>query len=165
MTVSINEQTLIFFSCVLAGILIGFIFDIFRIIRTAYKLNKIYTTISDACFWIIALFIVFMTIYITGDGQIRWFVFLGCAIGFLLYLFSISPLIVKTVVKIIRAINAFLWKCLRVIFYPFRKIFKLFAKKSGKLKKFVKSAQRKSGEKYKKTLAKLRKIGIILKKV
>ncbi|MCI9627047.1 MAG: spore cortex biosynthesis protein YabQ [Clostridia bacterium] len=165
MTVSINEQTLIFFSCVLDGILIGFIFDVFRILRTAYKLNKIFTTISDVCFWAIALFIVFMTIYITGDGQIRWFVFLGCAIGFLLYLFSISPLIVKTVVKIIRAVNTFLWKCLRILFRPFYKIFKFFAKKSGKLKKFVKSAQRKSGEKYKKTLAKLRRIGIILKKV
>lgn len=165
MTVSINEQTVIFLSCILSGSLIGFVFDVFRIIRTAYKLNKVFTTVSDLCFWTVAFFIVFTTIYITGDGQIRWFVFLGCIIGFLLYLFTISPLIIKSVVKIIRVINSFLWGCLCFILKPFIKIFRFFVKKTGIIKKFVKSAQRKSGEKCKKTLEKLRKIGIIIRKV
>ncbi len=165
MTVSINEQTIIFLSCVLAGSLIGFVFDIFRIIRTAYKLNKVFTTISDFCFWLVALFIVFTTIYVTGDGQIRWFVFFGCGIGFLLYLVSISPLIIKSMIKVIRAMNFFLWNSMRFILKPFIKIFRFFVKKTGFVRKFVKSAQRKSGEKCKKTLEKLRKIGIIVRKV
>lgn len=165
MPVSINEQTLIFVSCIAAGILIGFVFDIFRIFRTVRRCGTIGTACGDIVFWIVALCILFATIYITGDGQMRWFVFLGAGGGFLLYLCAVSPTAAKWLLKIVRTTDGILRRCLRIVFVPFFKIFAVFADKCGKMKKIVKNAQRKSSENHKKRLAKLRRIGIILKKV
>lgn len=154
-----------FVSCIAAGIVIGIVFDMFRVFRTVRRCGKVRTGCIDIVFWLAALCILFAAIYITGDGQIRWFVFMGAGGGFLLYLCTVSPTAVKLLLKIMRTADGILKRCLRIICAPFFKIFAVFAHKCGKMKKIVKNAQRKSSENHKKRLAKLRRIGIILKKV
>lgn len=49
-----NNQAYTFIIFVINGIIIGFLFDCFRIIRKSFKTSDIITYIEDILFWIIA---------------------------------------------------------------------------------------------------------------
>jgi spore cortex biosynthesis protein YabQ len=49
-----NNQAYTFIIFIINGIIIGFLFDCFRIIRKSFKTSDIITYIEDILFWIIA---------------------------------------------------------------------------------------------------------------
>ena len=58
----INQASL-FLIFVINGIIIGLVFDIFRILRKSFKTSDIITTIEDILFWIITGIIILYSIY------------------------------------------------------------------------------------------------------
>lgn len=95
------NQAYIFLIFAIDGIIIGLLFDFFRILRKSFKTSNIMTYIEDIIFWILTGIIVMYSIYVFCDGEIRWFMFVGIAIGLGLYILTFSKYIIKISVKII----------------------------------------------------------------
>ena len=105
----------------LTGMAIGILFDIFRILRRSFKTADIITYLQDVLFWILAGLIVLFAIFRFNNGEIRSYLFIGIAIGILLYMLTMSKFIVKYCVKLIQGLT-------KIISYPFHIIGKFFQK-------------------------------------
>ncbi len=105
----------------ITGIVIGILFDIFRIFRKSFKTSDIITYLQDILFWILTGFIVLFAIFKFNDGEIRSYIFIGIALGILIYMLTISRFTIKYCVAIVQWIK-------KIISYPISIIIK-FSKK------------------------------------
>lgn len=125
MTVNLSQGYL-FLIFILIGIIIGILFDIFRILRKAFKTSDFMTYIQDILFWIISGIILIYSIFVFNNGELRAYIFLSLFIGIITYMLTISRYFIKLNVVILNAIkNIFIW-ILKIVTYPFKIIFKLF---------------------------------------
>ena len=69
----ITNQAYLFLIFVINGLLIGLLFDFFRILRLSFKTRDFVTYIEDIIFWIITGIIVLYSIFIFNNGEIRFF--------------------------------------------------------------------------------------------
>ena len=105
------NQLYIFLCFFLTGIVIGILFDIFRILRRSFKTWDIVTYIQDFIFWILTGAILLYSIFTFNNGELRAFVFIGILLGITLYILLISKYFIKIAVKIILIIK-------KILFYP-----------------------------------------------
>ena len=84
------NQAYIFLIFVINGLLIGILFDIFRILRKSFKTSDFITYIQDILFWTLTGFLIIFSIYKFNSGEIRIFVFAGLLLGIIFYLLTIS---------------------------------------------------------------------------
>lgn len=122
------NQTLLFLIFTINGVLIGIIFDIFRISRKTIKTSDFVTYIEDFLFWIITSIILLYSIFTYNNGELRFFMFLAVILGFSLYLFTISSYLIKINVKIINLVKKVFLKIFEIIYNPFMKVFKILKK-------------------------------------
>lgn len=125
MPVSVSTQALIFIQSVAGGIIIAFIYDLFRIKRKAVRSRTISIYIEDFLFWILVALVMFGVVYRSNDGEVRGYIFLGTFIGLVLYMLLLSRVVMKVSLKIIEiAVKVFkiLW---RVVSYPFRILYRI----------------------------------------
>lgn len=133
-----NNQAYTIIAFFISGLIIGIIFDIFRITRKTFKLPNIITYIEDALFWILTGAIILFTIYVFTDGQIRLYMILMLIIGAFIYFMFASKYFIKINTKVldfIKLIIRFIAKPFIKIGVILRKIFKklnFFSKNSGK---------------------------------
>ena len=110
------------------GILIGLLFDFFRILRRAFKTGDILTYIEDFLFWILTGISILYTVFVFNNGEIRLFLFIGVGIGIITYMIFFSSYVIKFNVAIIN----FLKKIFKVIFsffsIPLKFIYKIIKK-------------------------------------
>lgn len=118
------NQAYLFLIFTVNGILIGFLFDIFRIIRKSFKTTDLMTYIEDIMFWILTGIIILFSICKFCDGELRGFTIIGIAIGIIIYMLIISTYIIKVSLFIINILKTVLSKIIGVIIYPFKIIFK-----------------------------------------
>lgn len=71
------NQAYLFLIFILNGILIGLVFDVFRILRKSFNTPNFVTYLEDVFFWIIAAFIVLYSLFIFNNGQFRAYIFIG----------------------------------------------------------------------------------------
>ena len=90
MQVSTLNQAYLFIIFCATGILIGLIFDIFRIIRKLFKTPDFLTYIEDICFWIISGLILIYSIFIFNNGEIRLYMFIAISLGIITYILTFS---------------------------------------------------------------------------
>lgn len=124
----VTNQAYLFLIFVLNGLLIGFLFDIFRILRISFKTKDFVTYIEDILFWIITGAIVLYSIFIFNNGEIRFFIFLGIIIGVILYITWFSTYIVKGSVEIINFIKKIFGFIFKILKTPFIGIMKFIKK-------------------------------------
>lgn len=122
------NQTSLFLIFTIDGVLIGIIFDIFRILRKTIKTSDFVTYIEDFLFWIITSSILFYSIFTYNNGELRFFMFLAVILGFVLYLCTISSYLIKINVKIINVIKRIFLKLFEIIYKPLIKTFKILKK-------------------------------------
>lgn len=122
------NQTSLFLIFTIDGVLIGIIFDIFRILRKTIKTSDFVTYIEDFLFWIITSIILFYSIFTYNNGELRFFMFLAVILGFVLYLCTISSYLIKINVKIINVIKRIFFKLFEIIYKPLIKTFKILKK-------------------------------------
>lgn len=118
----ITNQAYLFFIFIINGILIGLLFDFFRILRRVIKTSDIITYIEDILFWILTGFIILYSIFVFNNGQLRFYMFLGIVLGAFTYMLFISSYVIKINVKVI----SFLSKIVNIAVTPFRFIFNKF---------------------------------------
>lgn len=117
-----------FFIFTLLGVIISIIFDIFRILRKTFKTPDIITYIEDILFWIITGTITLIAIFLFNNGELRIYIFLGIAIGSILYMLFISRYFIKANVFIINLIKNIIHKILHIILKPILFIYSILRK-------------------------------------
>lgn len=130
MLLPIRIQFDIVLYALLAGLLTGVMFDLYRIIRGA-KVPKFIVFIEDILFWSLAAVIVFTFLLYTNYAFLGPYVYIFMVISLLFYLRFISSLIFRAELIIIEMIRGVLRLIFKNIIYPIKLI---YSKISGKTK-------------------------------
>jgi spore cortex biosynthesis protein YabQ len=113
-----SNQLYILISFFTSGLIIGLLFDVFRVTRRACRLPNIIIYIEDVLFWVITGVIIVGTILLCTDGQIRLYMILMMITGALFYFILISKLFLKINIKILDLLKNIFVNVLK----PFKKI-------------------------------------------
>ena len=113
---NIKTQSFTFIIFIFVGILIGNVFDIFRIIRRSFKTPDFITYIEDILFWIISGALLLFCIFTFNNGELRLYLFVSIILGNLIYIFTLSKYFIKA--------NTYLINILKKILYYFYSIIK-----------------------------------------
>lgn len=144
MDYNIKSEIVIFLTMVYGGLIIGFVYDLYRVFRYFSKPKKIATFIEDLIFWIIVTSIALFTLLYSNYGELRGFVFIGIIFGALIYYYILSKLVVKTLVYIVGTIINFIKYIINIIISPFKFMVKLLLKPFKKVSNNLSSKYRKS---------------------
>lgn len=117
------NQAYLFLIFIINGILIGIIFDIFRILRRSFKTSNIMTSIEDVLFWMISALLIMYSIFKFNNGQFRLYIFIGIFLGIAIYMLFFSKYIIKISVKIIAIFKKILSFLFKIFYFPINKIF------------------------------------------
>lgn len=133
----------IFLAFILIGLIIGFLFDFFRILRRTYKTPDFITIIEDIVFWLVSGIILLLGIFILNEGKIRAYLFLGLFLGIIVYTMIFSRGVVKIGTKILKIFNRFIafpiQKMVKYVGKILKKLLHAFIKRANKLKIDLKS--------------------------
>lgn len=118
MNISLTNQAMVFWISVLGGAVTGVVFDFFRAFRKSVESGIVAVAIQDILFWLISAGVVFSFMYRFNNGEARWYIFCGMVLGAILYHNSISPLVVKLIVKVFYVLRRCAGLLIRVLLFP-----------------------------------------------
>ncbi|RKD33889.1 spore cortex biosynthesis protein YabQ [Thermohalobacter berrensis] len=144
MGTSVESQAYVFFTTLYGGIIIGFVYDLYRIFRYFSKPKKIATFIEDLIFWIIVSIIALAILIFSNWGEIRGYVFLGFISGAFLYSKLLSKVVITLLVKLINLLKKILKYVLDIILSPFKLLGRIFYGPYMKFNKKTKKVLRKA---------------------
>ena len=116
-----QDQAYLFIVFSLTGVVIGILFDFFRILRRIFKTSNIITYVEDVLFWILTGVLILYNIWYFNNGEIRIYMFLGIIMGLLIYMLTLSNIIVSLFSKILKML-------IRILEIPFKTIISIFHK-------------------------------------
>lgn len=114
------SQERVFLLFFIIGIIIGGVFDFFRVIRKAFKTPDYITLIQDIIFFLLSGTIIIWGIIKLNNGEVRLFLFIAIFFGILIYFLTISNFYVIILYEIVNLCK----KILKIPFYCLKKIFK-----------------------------------------
>ena len=123
-----QNQAYLFLVFSMTGVAIGVLFDFFRILRRAIKTSNFITYIEDILFWILTGLLILYNIWYFNNGEIRIFMFLGIILGVLIYMSTLSNILVKIFSKILQALIKILEVPFKAIIAIFKRIMAAFVK-------------------------------------
>lgn len=93
-----------FYITIYGGIIIGILFDLYRSLKSNFKVIKYFSVVFDVIFWILATVVIFITVNFIDSFYLRYYHFVALFIGFILYYITISKFILKILNTIIGSI-------------------------------------------------------------
>lgn len=168
MEISVTNQAFIFLSSIIGGMIVGFVFDIFRILRRVVKTTNFITHLEDILFWLLVSIIIFTLVFVTNDGELRWYEFLGVILGVIFYNLLFSHFVIKVSVSVINFIKKIIALIIKIVLFPLVIIYKIFkrpCKALGRfMKKLFKNVMRVIKAIVKKIVSSIKNVKILLKK-
>lgn len=116
----VNDQALLFITCIEIGIIIGMFFDMIRILRKLIRHPDFLVQIEDILYWVICALIGFYMLYINNYAAIRPFVFIGILLGAILYFASFSIVFMKVATLVIKYIKIFIKYVIKILAIPIK---------------------------------------------
>ncbi len=120
-----QNQAYVFIIFIINGLLIGILFDIFRVLRKCIKTSDKITNIEDILFGIISGLLVLFSIIKFNSGEIRVFLFIGILIGLIMYLLLFSNVFIKVSIGIVIIVKKIIYY---MIIYPFKSLYRVVKK-------------------------------------
>ena len=77
----VSNQANLFLIFVIDGLIIGLLFDTFRILRKSFKTPDFITYVEDILFGIITGLLILYSIFKFNNGELRFYLFLGIFFG------------------------------------------------------------------------------------
>lgn len=118
---------------IVSGLIGGAIYDFYRVLRYYSKPKKVLSYIEDLLFWIILGFVFFIVFIKLTGGILRGYVFVGVLLGGLIYFLLLSKYIYYLIIHIFKLILGLVSEIIKVISFPFRKVFSFFRTKIKRL--------------------------------
>lgn len=127
MTLSVQFMTMI--AMVIGGFYLGLIQDTYRRFQGYWKNNVFLLYFMEISFWLTQVLLLFYVLFRVNAGELRFYVFLACLLGFAAYQALAAPLYKRLLEQIIRIVV----KCYRflenlvqtIIIAPIKYIFQL----------------------------------------
>lgn len=120
MLFSMERQIILFVFSLLSGILIGILFDVYRIIRGFEDVGSIITIIQDVLFWTATALILFVFMMYTNYAYMSFNVFIYILAGLYLYIKLFSFRFRSTLKKFLLALFKFVRVIFFIVSYPIR---------------------------------------------
>lgn len=128
MDIILIEQVKNFGIFLISGMIIGILYDIFRIIRKSFKISDIHTYIEDVFFGILlGIFLIYL-LFINYQGKIRLYMIFSLLIGIIVYEKVISKFFIKINVKILQTFKLVIKKTIQILLFPLHYTLKIFIK-------------------------------------
>ncbi len=123
---SVSEELRLFGLSCLFGAVFGVIYDIFRTARLLLPHNGLLVAAEDIVF--LMIYAVFLTSFATAAarGELRFYYIIGNVSGFVLYIFTLGSIVIRTMEKVFTALKT----VFRVVTSPFRRFFAPLCKKA-----------------------------------
>jgi spore cortex biosynthesis protein YabQ len=121
---STSNQAYVFLSTMYAGFIIGFLYDCCRIIRRMIRAGVFVTGILDLLFWSVIGTLSFLVVFYVNDGDVRFFTIVGFVIGWILYVFTLSPFIMKGLTWIYQTLAKIIHWLIKIVLWPFQMLWK-----------------------------------------
>lgn len=126
-----------FLRACLLGAALGVFFDFFRILRRSFGGGTIVICVQDLFYWLVVAYTTFSFSLRYCDGRLRWFVFCGELLGWVLFRMTLGGLfvafgsgILMLVIRLIKALMSFLLRLLKlmikIITAPFLLLYRVF---------------------------------------
>ncbi|HZJ78162.1 MAG TPA: spore cortex biosynthesis protein YabQ [Clostridia bacterium] len=122
---SMADQTQIFFYSLGLGFLLGILYDVFRTVRLAISSAKRLILIQDILYVLICTFVSFLFFMVVNNGQIRGYIILGEAFGWLIYYSSFGIFAIKASAAIIKIIKKTFSLIYKVATTPFILLYRI----------------------------------------
>ena len=87
---SVAYELTVFGGAGAAGVVIAFLYDMFRLKRRMVKTKTAMVHFEDILFWVIAAIIFFLSSYVVSNGETRAYYYMGSFIGGVLYFCILS---------------------------------------------------------------------------
>ena len=120
MPLDTNVQFSIILYALLAGILTGLMFDLYRIIRGS-KVPKVVIVIEDTLFWVLAAMVIFAFLLYTNFAFLGPYVYIFMLISLAIYMKFISNKCINFELYVVNAVG----KVFRIIFKNISYLFKI----------------------------------------
>lgn len=140
LSVTISNQAYVFLCCVLGGMIIAFIYDVFRIRRKAIRTSNIIVYFEDFIYWILVALVLFAVVYISNEGELRGYLIVGAIIGIILYSLLLSKIVMTVFLFALKLIYKFLVTVSGIIMFPIKIIFKLLKFPARIINKYTRKA-------------------------
>lgn len=95
MELSLTAQGILIVYAAAVGVLAGFLFDFFRILRIAFGGKAIAVFFEDLLYWTLLAAGVFLFFLFFNNGQVRLYCFPAIAVGATAYFLSLSPFLMR----------------------------------------------------------------------
>lgn len=95
-----SQLTIFLFSAILGAVL-GVIYDAIRVFNAVVKENLVRIFVQDVLYFIISAVITFMYMLVVNGGEIRVYIVVGEAVGWLIYRATLGKFIYKIVLKVV----------------------------------------------------------------
>ncbi len=111
-----SQQAAVFLGALLLGVVLGCLYDFFRITRLAFVLPSLVVLVEDLLFFLFSSVILFSYLLRVSDGQVRVFILLGAVLGWAGYYFTLG----RVVMAFSGAIIQFVKKVIGWVLRPVR---------------------------------------------
>jgi spore cortex biosynthesis protein YabQ len=118
MIISVNNQVLILIASVYGGMLIGLLFDFFRLLRKGFKIKKAVIPVGDIIFWAASVVIILAVVYNSSSGLIRSYQLIGLALGTFIYLKLLSKYVLTILPMILIGIRTLFYAIIAILKVP-----------------------------------------------
>lgn len=131
---SLASQTHLFLLSLGFGFFTGLVYSLFCGVRIFFKNSKTAFRITDFFFLLTLAFLNFLFFLTFNEGKIRFFAFLGEALGFTVYIFTVNFTVKAFFQGLFNAVRRFLTTVLKAVTLPIRKLVKKYLKIPKKFK-------------------------------
>lgn len=123
MIISLHNQFNLIFHSILAGIITGILFDLYRIIRGFENPSRIITFIEDILFWIFTGLLVFIFLVYSSYVHVGLYLYLYIALGLYIYLKVLSKYLLRLEYNAIKVCSLFIRVIINMLCYPLNLVF------------------------------------------
>lgn len=98
--VSLVDQLYAFGMTIVAGLVMGVVFDLFRVLRGSARPRSVLTWAGDILYWVSVTPLVAAVLLHANRGELRFYVVLGIGVGLTLY-FTVCSLVVLETLRLV----------------------------------------------------------------
>ncbi len=121
---SLSVQLYAFATTLLAGVSTGFLFDLYRLLRSWLRPGTISAVIMDLFFWVVLAPVIIIYMLMANWGELRLYVFIGVLLGLVFYYLIFSKLVIRIFIGLANFIGksiSFIFEVLfAIIMWPIR---------------------------------------------
>lgn len=133
---TLSTQLYAFGIVMLAGISLGALFDVFRVIRGLLRPGFLATPLLDLLFWVVCTPVLIIYLLLANWGELRGYVAIALVLGFVFYKLFLSGIVLTLLLWIVRGVSNLLSLVIMFLLWLLTFPIRLFARLNLHLRGF-----------------------------